>query len=193
MLNPQTKPSLSTSRVWSATDMHEFVPVDATWAAGVVTFTYKNHGLATGDVAKIGCVDTTSPWHMGDKTVTVPAGSKDTFQVNLVGDPGYFPNAKPYAQDNLMKRVIVMVPKYSRTFYLQDYVQIDLTGSTVTGMKLQMKLNDDAAWVDASAPFASITASGIMKFTDKYNFMRLTMTAGATTTLPTVYTQKNVY
>lgn len=186
MLLSQTKPTLATSKVWSATDMYEFVPVDATWAGGVITFTSKNHGLVSNDSVNIVCLYTGDAWDIG--TVTATVLTNDTFTVPLASDPGSFPNASPYPVNNINRRVIIKVPKYSKTFYLQNYLQIDSLG-TATGLKLQAKLNDEAKWIDVAA-FNNMVV-GITKMTDMYNFMRLTPAGGTTVTLPTVYTQKN--
>lgn len=175
----QIKPTLTSQRVWSATDYLVVEPTNATWAAGVITFTVKNHGIGNGDSVTIACANTSSAWNIGVVIATVV--DKDTFTVPLAGDPGAFPNISPYPINNNDAKVTIACTKYSKTFYLIDALQVEnLNSSTI---QLQAKLNDDAPWVNITAT----VGVGITAIT-QYNFGRMTFATGSTN--PIVYTQR---
>lgn len=175
----QTKPTLTSQRVWSSTDMLQVEPTNATWSAGVITFTSKNHGIGNGDSVTVSCANVASPWNIGVVIATLV--DKDTFTVPLVSDPGQFPNTSPYPYLNNDAKVTVSCAKYSKTFYLIDALQVETLNSST--IQLQAKLHDDAPWVNITATLNV----GINSIT-QYNFGRMTFATGSTA--PIVYTQR---
>jgi len=177
----QTKPTLTSQRVWSATDFHTVEPTSATWATGVITFISPNHSIGNGDSVTIVCADTTNAWNIGAVIATVV--DKDTFTVPLVGDPGQYPNTSPYPVLNNQAHVVVQCFKYSKIFYLIDVLHVDVLGSGST-IQLQAKVHDDAAWINVGSAVAAAGLSTVVP----YNYMRVTFASGST--VSTVYAQR---
>lgn len=170
--------------VWggASTVVYNFFPTAASYVSGtgVITFTFKNHLLTTGDVVNVIDVNG-STFDSNSESVTVIDPNTFTVAVNtgLTGflDPSIYQNAGSFRID---------VPKYSELVINPSLLQVEAlpAGTTIT---IQGKVDPLATWVT----LATITdADGLstVNFNTRYNLVRGNRTVGSGQ--PTVYAQR---